>query len=783
MVKYERERDMSQIHKNKKAPNLVTRLTTGVLFLALAIVLPSLLNKGKQTQIALQNQEMGTAGAFIYRFLSSAVGGNSFLLASLMIIFSILCFFPRLNATKTTVFSILGIYVILLGFIHLSVSIEDAFSLGFKGEGGGLVGAVISYVFVRLLGLSITKIIFAFLIIVLVIIATNGKIFPWFKEKFNNLQPFMRKFEVETKQFIFDEGQKEKKSSRQTQLVNKKPFNPSKRIYEVVNEDGSIDLPKSTKQLEFSDNLNNIKSIIINNEKIAKVEGYIAETPYRSKTVKLRNHIQYNFPDIELLAKDEYTVSVSEKEIESNSAILLDTLKNFNVEGIISGVRVGPSITEYEFQPAPGVKISKILNLSDDIAMNLASTDIRIQAPIPGKAAVGIEVPNKVKSGVRIRGLIESDMFTNNQSSLTVALGKDIAGGVMIADLANMPHLLIAGSTGSGKSVCLNSLIISILYKSHPDEVKLLMIDPKMVELSGYNDIPHLICPVINDSKKATSVLNWAVQEMENRYALFAKLGVKDLDRYNKKIIEKIALEKSSQLEVLPKILIIIDELADLMMVAPRDIEDAICRLAQMARAAGMHLIIATQRPSVDVITGIIKANIPSRIAFAVSSQIDSRTILDVTGAEKLLGKGDMLYYPRGVSKPIRVQGCYVSDSEIETIVEFLKSQGKPLYNQNIENYESITAESSSDHIEDSTQQDDLIQEVMKLFIEQGQASISMIQRNFRIGYTRAARMIDYLAELGYIGPYEGSKPRKVYMTLDEYNNVFSTNIIKKDDV
>lgn len=775
---------MSQIHKNKKAPNLVARLTTGVLLLGLAIVLPTLLNKGKQTQIALQTQEMGTAGAFIYRLLTSLVGGNGFLLACLMIIFSALCFFPRLNATKMTVFSILGVYSVLLGFSHLNISLEDAFSSGFKGEGGGLIGAMLSYTLVKLLGVSIAKITFVFFIIILVITATNGKIFVWVREKFNNTQPFIKKFDNEIKQFLFDGDKKEKKlSSVQGELKNKEPFNPSKTIYEIVTEDEGVGATKNSTQVEFYDNLKDIKSIIINNEKLAKVEGYISETPYRSKTVELSNHIRYNFPPMDLLAKDEYTASISEKEVENNSSILLDTLKNFGVDGTISGVRVGPSITEYEFQPAPGIKISKILNLSDDIAMNLASTDIRIQAPIPGKAAVGIEVPNKVKSSVRIRGLIESNIFTANQSSLTVALGKDIAGEVMIADLAAMPHLLIAGSTGSGKSVCLNSLIVSILYKSHPDEVKLLMIDPKMVELSSYNEIPHLICPVINDSKKATNALRWAVQEMEKRYALFAKFGVKDLDRYNKKIIEKIALEKTSKLEVLPKILIIIDELADLMMVAPSDIEDAICRLAQMARAAGMHLVIATQRPSVDVITGIIKANIPSRIAFSVSSQVDSRTILDVTGAEKLLGKGDMLYYPRGIPKPLRVQGCYVSDNEIESIVEFLKAQGKPLYNQNIEDYENDRFENNLTLSEDNIQKDDLIKDVMKLFIEQGQASISMVQRNFRIGYTRAARIIDYLADLGYIGPYEGSKPRKVNMTLGEYDEFFLKNTNKKDDV
>lgn len=394
---------------------------------------------------------------------------------------------------------------------------------------------------------------------------------------------------------------------------------------------------------------------------------------------------------------------------------------------------------------------------------------MRIEAPIPGKAAVGIEIPNKTTSMVCLRELIESDAFQKSKSKLTVALGKDISGQAVVTDLSKMPHLLIAGSTGSGKSVCINTLINSILYKATPDEVKFLMVDPKKVELGNYNGIPHLISPVVTDAKKAASALRWAVSEMDRRYEVFANQGVKDMPRFNKLSEERIAAaqteEEKAAIEIMPYIIVLIDELADLMMVAPADVEDAICRLAQLARAAGIHLVVATQRPSVDVITGIIKANMPSRIAFAVSSQTDSRTILDMGGAEKLLGRGDMLFYPTGMPKPQRVQGVYVSDKEIERIVDAVKVQGQPVYNEEI----GTAAINTEKEAEQEEAWDDLIPEATKLFIENGQASISLLQRRFRVGYTRAARIVDQMEQRGLVGPYEGSKPRQIKVTMSQY--------------
>ena len=437
----------------------------------------------------------------------------------------------------------------------------------------------------------------------------------------------------------------------------------------------------------------------------------------------------------------------------------------FRSKGKISGVNCGPAITRYEFQPAPGIKVSKIVNLADDIALSMAAAGVRI-APIPGKNAIGVEVPNKNNTTVGIRSVLDTPEFRNNKSKLSVALGKDIAGKPIIADLKKMPHLLVAGATGSGKSVCMNSIIASILFNASPDEVKMIMIDPKMVELTVYNGIPHLITPVVTDPKKAASALRWAVKEMENRYILFSAAGVKSIEIYNENAVKSDESEKK-----LPYIVVLIDELSDLMMVAPADVEDAICRIAQMARAAGIHLVIATQRPSVNVITGIIKANVPSRIAFAVSSQVDSRTILDMNGAEKLLGKGDMLYFPSGVAKPFRVQGGFISDDEIENLVMEIKTKGVPKYDEGIINQEM---EAEVEQGKTEPEDDELIPEAAMIFIENGQASISLLQRRFRIGYNRAARIIDQMEQKKIIGGYEGSKPRQILINLDDYDKLFN---------
>ena len=456
-----------------------------------------------------------------------------------------------------------------------------------------------------------------------------------------------------------------------------------------------------------------------------------------------------------------------EREISENARVLAKTLEDFRVKADIINACHGPAVTRYELKPAPGVKVSKIENLADDLALALAAFSVRIE-PVPGKAAIGAEVPNRTLEGVTLRDVLEDEGFLQAESPLTVGLGIDIAGQAIFADLGAMPHLLIAGATGSGKSVCVNTLITSILFKARPDEVKFIMIDPKMVELSNYNGIPHLMVPVVTDSKKAASVLNWAVQEMEKRYAKFAELSVKKMADYNAAVPE----------EKMPAIVIIIDELADLMMVAPKDVEEAIFRLAQKARAAGIHLVLATQRPSVDVITGTIKTNIPSRISFAVSSQIDSRTILDTGGAEKLLGKGDMLFYPIGAAKPMRVQGAFISDEEIERLLEFVRSQGEePEPDEEIIRFTEAAEESADDKEKSkgkASQQDELLEKAVELVLATGQASTSSIQRRFRIGYTRAGRLIDTMEELGIVGPNVGSKPREILVMKEEAEKILA---------
>ncbi|XRP92202.1 DNA translocase FtsK [Desulfitobacterium sp. Sab5] len=444
---------------------------------------------------------------------------------------------------------------------------------------------------------------------------------------------------------------------------------------------------------------------------------------------------------------------------------LEQVLADFGVQAKVVRVTRGPVITRFELAPAPGVKISRIVHLADDIALGLAARDVRIEAPIPGKAAIGIEVPNKHPRPVPFREVLETQPFQENPSKLKTALGKDISNQPVIADLKKMPHILIAGATGSGKSVCITSLINSILFNARPEEVKFLMVDPKMVELSIYNGIPHLLAPVVTDPKKAAAALKWIVKEMETRYELFAAAGVRDIERYNR---QKNA-ETDHKSSILPWIVVIIDELADLMMVAANEVEEAICRLAQMARAAGIHLVIATQRPSVDVITGVIKANIPSRVSFAVSSQIDSRTILDATGAEKLLGKGDMLYSPQGLNKPVRVQGCFVSDDEVQRVISYWKSQGKPEYLDP----EGFLAETET-KVESSGFEDELFIDAGRLIMNTGMASVSFLQRKLKLGYARAARLIDLLEENGVVGGYEGSKPRQILMTMEEFEERFS---------
>jgi len=477
---------------------------------------------------------------------------------------------------------------------------------------------------------------------------------------------------------------------------------------------------------------------------------------------------KYHFPSLNLLKKGTAKGGDSERLLKETAARLQQTLSTFGVRVTITEISQGPSVTRYELQPEQGVKVSKIVGLADDIKLNLAATDIRIEAPIPGKAAVGIEVPNKENSMVALRDLLESKEFKEFDSNLAFAVGKDIAGKTVVSDIAKMPHMLIAGSTGSGKSVCINTLIMSILYKAHPDDVKLIMVDPKVVELSVYNGIPHLMIPVVTDPKKAAAALQWGVAEMTERYKKFADFNVRDLKGYNKKVEE---MKEADAPAKMPQIVIIVDELADLMMVAAGEVEEAICRLAQLARAAGIHLIIATQRPSVDVITGLIKANMPSRVAFAVSSGVDSRTILDMNGAEKLLGKGDMLFYPQGYPKPARIQGAFVSDKEVSDVVDFLKNQAiGNTYSEDIEEkIQTIGSAVSGAQGGGAGERDQYFEEAARFIIDKDKASIGMLQRVFKIGFNRAARIMDQLCEAGIVGEEEGTKPRKVLMSMEQF--------------
>ena len=483
---------------------------------------------------------------------------------------------------------------------------------------------------------------------------------------------------------------------------------------------------------------------------------------------------EYIVPPLNLLKKGaKNSGGFSEKEYKETAIKLQQTLSNFGVGVTVTNISCGPSVTRYELHPEQGVKVSKIVALSDDIKLNLAAADIRIEAPIPGKAAVGIEVPNKENNVVLLRELLESEDFKRHGSHMAFAVGKDIGGQVVVTDIGKMPHLLIAGATGSGKSVCINTLIMSVIYKAKPDEVKLIMIDPKVVELSVYNGIPHLLIPVVTDPKKASGALNWAVAEMTDRYNKFAKYNVRDLKGYNAKIESIKDIDDDNKPEKLPQIIIIVDELADLMMVAPGEVEDSICRLAQLARAAGIHLVIATQRPSVNVITGLIKANIPSRIAFSVSSGVDSRTIIDMNGAEKLLGKGDMLFYPSGYQKPQRVQGAFVSDQEVSRVVEFLTEQGMTAdYNPEVES--KISTASFAEGPSGGSDRDAYFVQAGRFIIEKEKASIGMLQRMFKIGFNRAARIMDQLAEAGVVGEEEGTKPRKVLMTMEQFENMMN---------
>ena len=594
--------------------------------------------------------------------------------------------------------------------------------------------------------------------------------------------------------------------NRASKPMGKSADNTVSAIAEDISNEKSASKAEQTEVKPDAETENIVKKALLKSKKDNSEEAGDEIAEQLDRAVRSDNsqkeEKKYQFPPIQLLKpKLNSDDSDAMEEMQNNAKKLIDTLTSFGVKASIVNICRGPSVTRYELQPAPGVKISKITNLSDDIALSLAANGVRIEAPIPGKAAVGIEVPNKVVSMVTMRELIDSDKFRNSKSKLTTVLGRDISGEIVVTDLAKMPHLLIAGTTGSGKSVCVNSILMSILYKATPDEVKLLLIDPKMVEFSKYKGIPHLLIPVVSDAKKAAGALAWAVNEMLQRYKIFSEYDCKDIDSYNS-LIEKnmnymeknppVVNEEGEEVqpvlevnglpvakEKMSRVVIAIDELADLMMAAPSEVEDSICRLAQMARAAGMHLILATQRPTVNVITGLIKANVPSRISLKVSSNTDSRTILDTGGGEKLIGRGDMLFSPVGAPKPIRVQGCYASDEEIEGVTHYIKKAYSAQYNSEIEEkIKRIAAEEiaqgkksgdSDSASDEGLDVDSKMEEAIKCVIEAGQASTSLLQRRLKVGYARAGRMIDDMEQMGVVGPHQGSKPRDVLMTYNEW--------------
>ena len=633
-------------------------------------------------------------------------------------------------------------------------AVEQAYENGTRNIGGGAVGAICAIGLISLVGKIGT-------VIISLGIAVIDSIFLFGIKPAELLKEYI-------------ENRNEKKQEAKAQKMEQRKLKADKEIISKEKEDKKKKIKTIAENNIITEDQINIKMANTNNEEqtsLFKKQEEVKED--RSREVLTLEHAltvedeHYEFPPIDFLKPGKGTTKLGKKTVADTATKLQKTLYSFGVSAKVENVSVGPSITRYELKPAEGVRVNKIANLADDIALSLAAETIRIEAPIPGKQAVGIEIPNKEKEIVHLRDIIDSNEFKKAKSKLSFALGKNAAGEAVVTDIAKMPHVLIAGSTGSGKSVCINTLITSIIYKSKPSEVKLVMIDPKVVELSVYNGIPHLLIPVVTDPKKAAGALSWAVQEMVNRYHLFAEKNVRDIEGYNE------TLEKEGTEGKLPQIVIIIDELADLMMVAKNDVEDAICRLAQMARAAGMHLVIATQRPSVDVITGIIKANIASRISFAVTSQVDSRTILDSAGAEKLLGKGDMLFFPTGVLKPIRIQGAFVSDGEVEKIVSFLKANGGPTYSEDVlEKIERANTTDKELDEQDDDETDPFLMEAIDTVVDLGQASASFIQRRFKVGYARAGRIIDQMEARGIISGYEGSKPRQVLVSKEQWQEL-----------
>ena len=773
---------------NKKNTNENSNNKTdikGIILISLGLILA----------LAIYTNFAGALSIFARKIIFNLIGILSLGLPIYLIYFGINLIKFKSNIKYTR--KIIGITVIyvIIGLFFATVKIQTVDSIGFSNtlrdilsyDGfnihGGLLCHIIAYplsMLVGFLGAYIFYITFAIISSVLLMDITLYEVYTEIVNKFKSRKKAIRKFKSSNKKasspsIAIDDSSEDKFIKDINNKIQILDFMRNSEIKDNVDT-----LPEINIHISEEDNtldeynvelFNNIKhSSTKHNKGITESEKSVVtkEIDTMLNTSKENSIKIYTYPKLDLLNNNAKSKMKNEdkQDLFDNANKLEDTLMSFGVEAKVLQVTKGPSVTRFEIQPSPGVKVSKIVNLQDDIALGLAASAVRMEAPIPGKSAIGIEVPNKKQTPVFLREVLDSKEFQESTKKISFALGKDITGTCIVGDLSEMPHMLIAGATGSGKSVCINSLIVSLLYKYSPDEIKLLMIDPKVVELSIYNGIPHLLIPVVTEPKKAAGALNWAVNEMDKRYELFTKYKVKNIKSYNQQVDKGFISEK------LPYIVLIVDELADLMMTCPNDVEDYICRLAQKARAAGIHLIIATQRPSVDVITGVIKANIPSRISFAVSSGVDSRTILDQTGAEKLLGRGDMLYSPMGANKPLRIQGAFISEEEVENVVDFIKSSEDEV-NYREEIIEHINNEnlSSSSHSGDSEENDELLDEAIKLVVEYQQASTSFIQRKLRIGFNRASRIMEELEAKGIISERDGSKPRQVFIAKDEIYN------------
>ncbi len=713
------------------------------------------LGVGVITLVSLFSARMGLVGRILNSTTFTTIGFGAYILPLFIIGSGVVLLLERFDKVQLRI--ILALTAIFISFLivldgintadtGLFERIKQSIELSASNRGGGIIGAFFGFFFYKLFGSIGAYLVLGIIITVCLLIITNLTV----KEVFNKAISVTPK--IKKNEDILPPIKKEKSEPKQME-VNEviKISDYTRSSHQKEEERTQKNSDKDTVGEESPKRIDKIPKAQVDKETV-KIESEIKEKEVLNKK------IIYKTPPLSFLSSPiGRSDSNNRKEILNNARIIEETMKNFGIDATVSHINVGPTITCYELSPAPGIKLSRIVSLSDNISLSLASSDIRIEAPIPGKAAVGIEVPNKSKDTVYFKDLITSKEFGDSDSDIPLVLGKDITGKVIVSSIDKMPHLLIAGATGSGKSVCINTIIMSLLYKSSPDDVKLLLIDPKVVELSVYNGIPHLLIPVVTDPKKAAFALNWAVGEMERRYKIFAQNNVRDIKSFNEKHF--------ADDEKLPKVVIIIDELADLMMVAAQEIEDYIARLAQMARAAGMYLIVATQRPSVDVITGTIKANIPSRISFAVSSQVDSRTILDMAGAEKLLGQGDMLFYPSSYSKPVRLQGAFISNKEVEKVVEFLQDQNVTQYDEEIID---VVQNAKQADFDDS---DELLQDAIRIVVNEGVASISLLQRKLKVGYSRAARMIDEMELRGIVGGFEGSKPRKVLITEEDLDD------------